>query len=187
MERWSKLEEKELDVQETRRWLGPKSYNDNWDLVNYTSELRNSKGDFFAFVDFHENTGEIRECTHCLEYEIHNKLKPRILKKGEVKPPDYDDFVMCWECGNVFPIYESYPESEIKDSLETVNNPFDNESIFLSGESRKTQRRKRELRDSHKTGVKRYTSKRLQEPDDEDPEIQAEIDRHGSENVHIIK
>jgi hypothetical protein len=35
----------------------------------------------------------------CLEYQIHNKLQPRILKKGEVKPPDYDMFVQCCECG----------------------------------------------------------------------------------------
>ena len=68
-------EEKELDVQETRRILGPNSYNDNWDLVNYTSELRDRDGGFLAFVDFNANAvGKIRECPHCLEYEIHNIL-----------------------------------------------------------------------------------------------------------------
>jgi hypothetical protein len=76
----------ELDVNETRRLLGPNSYNDNWDLVKYTSELRNNDGSFFAFVDFDGDEGKIRECPHCLQYEIHNKLQPRILKKGEVKP-----------------------------------------------------------------------------------------------------
>jgi hypothetical protein len=33
-------------------------------------------------------------------------------------------------------------ESEIKDSLETVKIPFETESIFLSTDSRATQRRK---------------------------------------------
>ena len=51
-------EKEELDVEETRRVLGPNSYNDNWDLVNYTSELRDDKGNFFAFVDFNENEGK---------------------------------------------------------------------------------------------------------------------------------
>ena len=127
-------EKEELDVQETRRVLGPNSYNDNWDLVGYTSELRdNNDGSFFAFVDFNaDDVGKIRECPHCLEYEIHNKLKPRILKKGEIRPPDYDDFIQCWECGNVFPIHETFTESKIKDSVETTDNPFENESIFLS-------------------------------------------------------
>ena len=45
-------EKEELDVQETRRLIGPDSYNDIWDLARYTSELRDSKGNFFAFVDF---------------------------------------------------------------------------------------------------------------------------------------
>ena len=48
------------------------------------------------------------------EYQIHNKLQPRILKKGELKPPDYDMFVQCYSCGNIFPIYEAHYESEIR-------------------------------------------------------------------------
>ncbi len=124
------------------------THTDNRHLVNYTSDLRDKSGNFYAFVDFNENReGKIKECPHCLEYEIHNKLQPRILKKDEVKPPDYDQFIQCYECGNVFPVYEAHFESEIKDSLETVKDPFENESIFLSGETSKTQRRKRELRD----------------------------------------
>ena len=37
-------EKEELDVQEPRRLLGPDSYNDNWDLARYASELRDCKG-----------------------------------------------------------------------------------------------------------------------------------------------
>ena len=33
-------EKEELDVQETRQIIGPNSYDDNWHLVGYTSELR---------------------------------------------------------------------------------------------------------------------------------------------------
>lgn len=133
----------ELDVHEVRHIIGPNSYDDNFNLIGYTSELRDKDDRFYAFVDFNaDDIGKIRECPHCLEYEIHNKLKPRILKKNEVKPPDYDDFVQCYECGNVFPIHETHFESKIKDSVETTDNPFENESVFLSTESRATQRRK---------------------------------------------
>ena len=46
--------------------------------------LRDKNDNFFAFVDFNaDDVGKIRECPHCLEFEIHNKLKPRQLKKGE--------------------------------------------------------------------------------------------------------
>ncbi|HXV88050.1 MAG TPA: hypothetical protein VD710_03035 [Nitrososphaeraceae archaeon] len=166
-------EVQELDVQETRRLIGPNSYNDNWDLVRYTSELRDRNGNFYAIVDFNGDEGKIRECPHCLEYEIHNKLQPRILKKGEVKPPDYDMFVQCYSCGNIFPIYEAHFESEIKDSLETVDNPFETESTFLSIDRRKEQRRK----------GKKPRSKRLKTEEHEDPEIQAAIDKGLSVNI----
>jgi hypothetical protein len=161
----------ELDVREVRQIIGPNSYDDNFNLIGYTSELRDKDGSFFAFVDFNaDDEGKIRECPHCLEYEIHNKLKPRILKKNEVKPPDYDDFVQCYECGNVFPIHETHFESKIKDSLETTDNPFENESVFLSTESRATQRRKK-----HKS--------RFKIGEHEDPEIQAAIDKGLAVNI----
>lgn len=83
----SEEEREELDVQETRRLIGPNSYDDNWQLVNYTSELRNNDG-------------------------------------------------------NTFPVHQTFTESKIKDSVETTDNPFENESIFLSIDSRKEQRRK---------------------------------------------
>lgn len=71
----------------------------------------------------------------------------------------------------MFPIYETYPESEIKDNLETVNNPFEsNESIFLAIETRKQQwtRGKRRDRPSNKH---------------QDPDIQTEIDKALAVNI----
>ena len=113
-----------------------------------------------------------------LEYQIHNKLQRRILKKGEVKPPDYDMFIQCYSCGNIFPIYETFTDSKIRDFLETTDNPFEgNEPTFLSIDSRATQRRK----------GKKPRSKRLKIGEHEDPDIQKEIDTHGSDNVQIIQ
>ena len=107
----------------------------------------------------------IRECPHCLEYEIHNKLKPRILKKGEQRPPDYDQSIQCWECGNIFPIYQSYPETEIKDSEETVQTPSENESVFMSSKKKK------------------YRDRRLSSLLDDDPDIQADLDKGNTVNI----
>ena len=58
-------------------------------------------------------------------------------------------------------------EPEIKDSEETIQNPFENEFTFLSTESRAKQRRK----------GKKPRSKRLKTVEHEDAEIQAEIDK----------
>jgi hypothetical protein len=101
-------------------------YIDNFDLVGYTSELRDKNGKFFAFVDFNadDDKGRIRECPHCEEYGFHNKLGPKIKKKGEPRAPDDDQFVSCYECGNTFGINETHFESKIKDSVETTDNPF---------------------------------------------------------------
>lgn len=122
--------------------------------------------------------------TIALSKKNYDKLKPRMLKKGEIKSPDYDQFIQCYECGNVFPIYQSYPESEIKDSLETVQDPFENsESVFLSTYSRATERRKRERRDRYRKGVHKYTSKRLADEEQEYPDIQAELDRGNTVNI----
>ena len=43
-------EKEELDVQETRQKIGPNSYDDNWNLVGYTSELRDRNNNFFALL-----------------------------------------------------------------------------------------------------------------------------------------
>ena len=86
-------------------------------------------------------------------------------------------FIFAGRCGNTFPIYETFTESKIKDSVEITDNPFENESIFLSTESRATQRRK----------GKKPRSKRLKIEEHEDSEIQREIHRHGEQNVHILQ
>ena len=80
----------------------------------------------------------------------------------------------CYQCGNTFPIHETFTESEIKDSLETVSNPFEgNESTFLSIESRATQRRK----------GKKPRSKRLKTEEHEDPEIEAATEKGLAVNI----
>lgn len=77
--------------------------------------------------------------------------------------------VQCYSCGNVFPIYEAHYELEIKDSLQTVDNPFENECVFMSSKKRK------------------YKNRRSKEYLDDDADFAAEQKRHGSDNVRIIQ
>ena len=63
------------------------------ELKSCTSEVRDSKGNFFSFADLHGNEGTTRECPDCLQYEFQHKLRPRILMKDEVKLPDYDNWL----------------------------------------------------------------------------------------------
>lgn len=136
------------DIEETRYPY----YDDNLNLVGYTSKLTESEtGKFFAFVDFNadDDEGRIRECPHC----------------------DDERFLSCYEY--TLGIHETHSESKIKDSIETTSNPFENESIFLSTETRKEQRRK---------GKKRK-SKLSYKQEHEDPEIQAEIRKGNTVNI----
>jgi hypothetical protein len=160
-------DDKELDVYESRI-LNKQYSDDTWQLTGYTSELRNNNDNsFFAFVDFNEDgTGSVKECPHYLTYEIHNKLGPKIKKKGEPIAPDDDKWLSCYECGNTFPAHQTFADSEIKDPLETIGNPFEeHESITMSVSRR---RRKNRLLG------------------DEDPDIAEEIRKHGADNVHAI-
>ena len=76
--------------------------------------------------------------------------------------------LICWPIRNGT-IYQSYPETEIKDSLETIQNPFENESVFMSSKKRK------------------YKNRRTNSLLDDDPDIALEQKRHGSDNVRIIQ
>ncbi|MDP9489281.1 MAG: hypothetical protein M3P28_03650 [Thermoproteota archaeon] len=70
------------------------------------------------------------------------------------------------------------------------NNPLNEHSAHSKhGGSLKwaTQRKKREKRDGHRNGVHKYRSKRIDYEEKQDPDIQREIDRHGSDNVRIIQ
>lgn len=107
--------------------------------------------------------------------------------KDEPRAPDDEQFLSCYQCGNTFPIHETHYESEIKDSVETTDNPFNNEFTFLSTETSATKRRKRELSDSNRRGVHKYRSKRIDYEEKQDADIQKEIDMNGSNNVRIIQ
>lgn len=84
----------------------------------------------------------ISYCKHCLEYGFQVILRNRIYPEGEPVPPDHENWKQCHECGLIVPIYELQKESEIKDVVETVDNPFDIGTSFLGVDSRKLRNRR---------------------------------------------
>lgn len=68
--------------------------------------------------------------------------------------------------------------------METVRTHFENsESVFMSENNRKTQRKKRERKDRSRTEVHRYTSKRFQIDEQDDRVIQVELDKSKIVNI----
>jgi|SRR4030095_12221293 hypothetical protein len=95
--------------------IGRKEQKYEVDREFYSGAIMNRKK--VGVVDFYPDEDEDeyaegmpdkrRECAHCLQYGVHNKLSGRILKKGEEKPVDYDKFLQCVTgCGNIFPVHE---------------------------------------------------------------------------------
>ena len=150
-------------------------YNDNWNLAGYTSKLTDrNTGRSVAVVDFNSDgtDGKIRYCPHCESFGFKYKLGAKIKKHGEKPAPDDELFLSCYQCLNTFPIHETHFDSKIKDSVQTTDNPFNNESIFLSTETRKEQRRK---------GIKRKS--RFHTEEHEDAEIEVELDKGNIVNI----
>ncbi len=97
--------------------------------------------DFYNDPDEDDYVGDIpnkrRECPHCLSYGVHRKLSGRILKKGEKKPVDYDQFLQCVSgCGNIFPKHEIERQKKLQvNELKghVVENPFEaNQTLIES-------------------------------------------------------
>ncbi len=180
-----------LDIEETK-YISGDCYDNNWNLIGYNADIRERKtGNMVAVVDFTEDDeGRVRLCKHCESFGFQNKLGVLIVKQGEQRPTDWENWLQCHQCGSKYGRFEVLAQKTLKMNTEKheESNPFNaKEPIFMHSATRAEVRKQRELRDQNKKGVKRYTSKRFQVPDDEDPEIQREIDRHGSENVHVIK
>jgi hypothetical protein len=125
------------------------------DRGNYLGSYKSRTG-FISIVDYYEGDEEHNVyCSHCWDYGFEVKLGPRILEKGEPVPPDHDQWLQCYECGTIYPIYEVKHESKIEDFVQPVDNPFDlaNGPMFLSTSERRTKgsyQKRRNKRDRQK-------------------------------------
>lgn len=93
--------------------------------------------------EFNDND-EVRYCPHCEKYGFKEILGARIYPKDEPKPSDADQWLMCWECGNIYALYELSKESQITDVVETTDSPFDSGKNFLGIDSRTLRKKKRQ-------------------------------------------
>jgi hypothetical protein len=99
-----------------QRYVGDRGYHSPGDPLMNRKKV--NIVDFFQdddddYVDGVPN--KRRECPNCLQYGVHNKLSGRILKKGEKRPVDYDQFLQCVSgCGNIFPVHEIERQKKLK-------------------------------------------------------------------------
>ena len=94
-------------------------------------------------VDFSEKEVEkISYCKECLKFGFSVPLKNRIYPNNEPIPADHENWLQCYECGTIVPVYEIEKEASIKDVVETSDNPFDSGKEFLGIDSRELRSKK---------------------------------------------
>ncbi len=112
-------------------------------------------------------------CPRCENFGVRSKLGPRVMNKGEVKPPDYDEWKQCHECGTLVPSYEAKNEGKLEGIVEPDDNPFDFGKPEIKG-----------LNDKKKRYQKLERKQSRRKIDDE--EVQKELDK-GYELVKYVK
>jgi hypothetical protein len=128
-------------------------------------------------IDDYEEENEPIWCPFCLKRGYQIRLGPKILMPGQVRDEDYENWLECATCGWICPIFAAEKEGTIKDSIETIDSPFESKTIVESLHKRKS-----------KTGKKiaargRKRKKRMLH---EDPDINEEMRRHG-DRVNVLK
>jgi Fe-S-cluster-containing hydrogenase component 2 len=64
-------------------------------------------------------------CPKCLDAGYKVLLGPRILQPNEARPADYENWIQCPTCLWICPLHEIAHEEEIKDTMQTIESPFE--------------------------------------------------------------
>ena len=59
-------------------------------------------------------------CKECLKFGFSVPLKNRIYPDNEPIPADHENWLQCYECGTIVPVYEIEKESQLKTWLKQV-------------------------------------------------------------------
>ena len=129
-----------------------------------------------ALVEYPEDKEPVSYCRSCLSYGLQSILKSRVYPKDKPLPGDYDQWLQCHSCGEVYPIYEKKNEAMINDFVETVDNPFDiDKNAILAIDNRTSAIGKENI-------IKKKRQKELDETQDKD--IISEIEKGNIVTIH---
>ena len=91
---------------------------------------------------YYEDVPEDVICPYCEQRGYRILLGNKILMPGEPRPEDYDSWLQCPTCYEIIPIYAAPKQEEIKNTIETIESPFDNKPIIESLPNRTTKKSK---------------------------------------------
>jgi rubredoxin len=123
--------------------------------------------------EYYEDEPEKLYCPDCEKRGYLVLLGPRILMPNEPRPDDYEDWYECPKCYFVHHYVEIPAKEEIKNAIELQDSPYEDKTKLASAHKRRTKKK-----------VVRHINKHIRKTND--PDIQREIQQHGSDNVRVI-
>ena len=129
-------------------------------------------------ISFSDET--ITYCPKCRAAGFQVKLGPRILMPGEVRQPDYENWVQCPSCAEIIATHViEHDATIIRDDIETVDNPFEsNQSEIIGANPRRTTKAGRIKLSKRRKQMNRPTHSK-------DKDIDREMQRHG-DRVKVV-
>jgi hypothetical protein len=126
----------------------------------------------------YEDEIEDVNCPHCLERGYKVRLGGRILEPNEPRPADYENWLQCPTCLWICPIFELPKEEEIKDTMETIESPFEQGKFILESVKKR----------GSAVGKKQSLKKRKNKIKlDSDSEIDSLLRAYGDDRVKVHK
>lgn len=116
-------------------------------------------------------------CPHCLDRGYKVLLGPKILQPNEPRPADYENWLECPTCLWVCPLHEIPHEEEIKDSIETIESPFEQGKFILDSIPKRSSPKGKRI-----SAKRRHDKLKL----DEDKEINDLLRIYG-DNVTVLQ
>jgi hypothetical protein len=82
-------------------------------VVAYNAELRDQNTsrligiiDLFLDKNGKMKDSKVRHCENCSQYGYEHPLGIYLIRPNEKLPDNYNDLLMCWECGNKYGRFE---------------------------------------------------------------------------------
>ena len=71
-----------------------------------------------------------RYCEHCLTFELKMPLRPLRIEYGKEPKPDHDLWLECYNCGSIYPKFQTKSEQALEGFTEPSDNPMIDNAVI---------------------------------------------------------
>jgi len=96
-----------------------------------------------SYVDYNDDEDDKIFCPYCEKVGVKVKLQPRVYEDNQPLPYDADQWLQCYTCGKIIPIYAGKLDVEYGPVVDMVETHFDVGSKFAGTDRRNKKKRRR--------------------------------------------